>query len=429
MTQLVLLRFDEVHGAHRALAAIRALTELRYAWVDDLAVVERHRNGRVSTHTPHGSSGEGAWWGALVGMVVGWWFPPLTFLLAAGAGAGVGALVGELSKEHGFDEDLVRRVRSELAPGTSALLMIGPHGDVDEMARAFAPYHPTSVIREDLSDDTVEKLHSTLSTPLSTPLSAPPPSPRSNPPATAAGGAVGGRSPRTRRIPDDLADPTAPGFTAEVPSVDLTPLRLELEARGLVEEDLTDDPLDLFRAWYAHAGEVGVHEPEAMVLGTATTAAVPSSRFVLLKGVDERGFSFYTNRTSRKGDELDTNPVASLVFPWIQLSRQVRVEGAVERVSDEESDEYFASRPRVSQIGAWASQQSQVIDDRGVLERRVAEAESTYDGVEVPRPPHWGGYLVRPIAIEFWQARPFRLHDRFRYERRGEGWRRDRLSP
>ena len=165
MTQLVLLRFDEVHGAQHALAAVRALTELRYAWVDDLAVMERHRNGRVSTHNPHGSSGDGAWWGALIGMVVGWWFPPLAFLLAAGAGAGVGALVGELSKEHGFDDELVRRVRSELAPGTSALLMIGPHGDIDEMARAFAPYHPTSVIREDLSDDTIEKLRDTLSPP------------------------------------------------------------------------------------------------------------------------------------------------------------------------------------------------------------------------------------------------------------------------
>lgn len=212
-------------------------------------------------------------------------------------------------------------------------------------------------------------------------------------------------------------------------STDLTALRLELEARGLAEDDLTDDPIDLFRSWYAHAGEVGVHEPEAMVLGTATTAAVPSSRFVLLKGVDERGFSFFTNRTSRKADELDANPVASLVFPWIQISRQVRVEGTAERVDDVESDEYFASRPRVSQIGAWASRQSQVIADRSVLEGWVAEAEARFDGVEVPRPPGWGGYLVRPRAIEFWQARPFRLHDRFRYVREDDGWRRDRLSP
>ena len=212
-------------------------------------------------------------------------------------------------------------------------------------------------------------------------------------------------------------------------ATDLTSLRLELEERGLTEGDLTDDPLDLFRTWYAHAGEVGVHEPEAMVLSTATPAAVPSARFVLLKGVDERGFSFFTNRTSRKADELDTNPVASLVFPWIQISRQVRVEGAVERIGDAESDEYFSSRPRVSQIGAWASRQSQVIADRSVLEGWVAEVEATYEGAEVPRPPHWGGYLVRPRAIEFWQARPFRLHDRFRYERDGDGWVRRRLSP
>jgi len=165
VTQFVLLKFDEVHGAQHAMAAVRALTELRYAWADDLAVVERHRNGRVSTHNPHGSSGDGAWWGALVGMVVGWWFPPLAFLVAAGAGAGIGAVIGEASKEHGFDDDLVARVRAELTPGTSALLMIGPHGDVDEMARAFEPYHPTSVIREDLAEETVDKLREPLATP------------------------------------------------------------------------------------------------------------------------------------------------------------------------------------------------------------------------------------------------------------------------
>ncbi len=133
--------------------------------LDDLAVVERHRNGRVSTHNPHGSSGDGAWWGALIGMVVGWWFPPLAFLLAAGAGAGVGAAVGELSKQHGIDEALVARVRAELTPGTSALLMIGPHGDADEMARAFEPYDPTAVIREELAPETVEKLRDTLAKP------------------------------------------------------------------------------------------------------------------------------------------------------------------------------------------------------------------------------------------------------------------------
>lgn len=161
MTQLVLLRFDEVHGAQHAMAGLRALTELRYAWVDDLAIVERHHSGRISTHTPHGSVGDGVWWGALIGMVVGWWFPPLAFLVAAGAGAGAGALVGELSKQHGLDDDLVARVRAELVPGTSALLMIGPHGDADEMARAFEKYHPSAVIREDLPDDVVDRLRET----------------------------------------------------------------------------------------------------------------------------------------------------------------------------------------------------------------------------------------------------------------------------
>ena len=195
------------------------------------------------------------------------------------------------------------------------------------------------------------------------------------------------------------------------------------------EDDLTDDPIDLFEAWYAHAREVGVHEPEAMALATATSAAVPSVRLVLLKGVDDRGFSFYTNRASRKGGELAANPVAALVFPWHQISRQVRVEGRVEEVSAAESDEYFASRPRVSQIGAWASRQSQPIEGRAQLDAWVAEAEARFTTGEVPRPAGWGGYLVRPVAVEFWQARPFRLHDRFRYERDGDRWSWRRLSP
>lgn len=211
--------------------------------------------------------------------------------------------------------------------------------------------------------------------------------------------------------------------------VDLTTLRLELESRGLGTDELTDDPLELFDAWYRTSTEVGVHEPEAMVLATVSTAGAPSARFVLLKDVDRRGFVFYTNRTSRKADELAANPAAALVFPWIQISRQVRVEGTVAPVGDDESDEYFASRPRGSQIGAWASAQSTEISDRAWLDERVAAAEERFAGVAVERPPHWGGYVLRPSAVEFWQGRTSRLHDRFRYERDGDGWRRARLSP
>lgn len=162
MTQLVVLRFGDVDGARRALAAVRALEELRYAWVDDVVVVERHHHGRVTVHTPRASAVEGAWWGALAGMVVGWWFPPLAFLAAAGAGAGAGAAVGELSKQHGLDDGLVARVRAALEPGTSALVMIRPRGDVAEMGRAFEPHHPVAVVCEDLAEETVAALRSSL---------------------------------------------------------------------------------------------------------------------------------------------------------------------------------------------------------------------------------------------------------------------------
>ncbi|HSM59741.1 MAG TPA: pyridoxamine 5'-phosphate oxidase [Longimicrobiales bacterium] len=198
---------------------------------------------------------------------------------------------------------------------------------------------------------------------------------------------------------------------------------------GIPEASVERDPIDLFREWFSAARESGLLHPDAMALATADASGAPSVRMVLLKAVDERGFVFYTNYDSRKAAELEASPRAALCAYWAVLERQVRVEGSVERVSEEESQAYFSSRPRGSRIGAWASRQSQELPDRSELEERVRTLESRYAGEDVPLPPFWGGYLVRPSRIEFWQGRADRLHDRLVFERREDGWQTRRLYP
>ncbi|HSG48367.1 MAG TPA: pyridoxamine 5'-phosphate oxidase [Longimicrobiales bacterium] len=199
--------------------------------------------------------------------------------------------------------------------------------------------------------------------------------------------------------------------------------------QGIPEAAADRDPISLFQEWFKAAEESGIFLPEAVALATATAQGAPSVRMVLLKGVDPRGFVFYTNYESRKAVELEANPQASLCFHWAVLERQVRIEGLVERVAHEESQAYFSSRPRGSRIGAWASHQSAALTSREVLEERVRRFEKEYPGEEVPLPPFWGGYLLRPARIEFWQGKADRLHERLEFVRDGQAWTTRRLYP
>ena len=206
-------------------------------------------------------------------------------------------------------------------------------------------------------------------------------------------------------------------------------LRQNYTLQALNEADVDPDPIRQFQRWLDQAIAAELPEPNAMTLATATRDGIPSARIVLLKGLDARGFAFYTNYESRKGQELADNPRAALVFLWTVLERQVRIEGQVEKVAAAETDAYFQSRPLASRLGAWASEQSRVICDREVLEQRFAELKATYADETVPRPPHWGGYRVIPHQIEFWQGRTSRLHDRLRYRLEQGNWLLERLAP
>jgi len=207
-------------------------------------------------------------------------------------------------------------------------------------------------------------------------------------------------------------------------------LRKEYSLAGLLEKDLARDPFRQFDRWFQEAEAAGIIEPNAMVLATAGRDGRPGARTVLLKGVDGRGFTFFTNYESRKGRDLEGNPVATLVFPWHALERQVTVGGPVAKISREESEAYFHSRPRGSQLGAWVSPQSSIVPGRSVLEQSLKSLEAKYAGQTVPLPPYWGGYRLAPDTVEFWQGRRNRLHDRLRYRRETTGdWIVERLAP
>lgn len=211
--------------------------------------------------------------------------------------------------------------------------------------------------------------------------------------------------------------------------MDLSDFRKEYSDKGLLREDLLNDPLEQFEQWFSQAIELKLHEPNAMSLATVDEAGMPLLRTVLLKYFDASGFVFFTNYESRKAEHIETNPKVSLLFPWITLERQVIVQGRAEKISAAESLRYFTSRPRESQLGAWVSSQSSVISSRKLLMQKLGELKDKFSHGEIPLPSFWGGYRIVPETIEFWQGGPARLHDRFLYQKTDEKWTIERLSP
>ncbi len=211
---------------------------------------------------------------------------------------------------------------------------------------------------------------------------------------------------------------------------DIQNIRSEYHSASLSEKDTAEDPIKQFDKWFNEALKSEQHEPTAMTLATATHDGRPSARIVLMKGFDSNGFAFYTNYLSRKGKEIAKNPLGALIFFWDVLERQVRIEGTIEKLSKEDSERYFRSRPKGSQVGAIISPQSQEIDDRDELEKKWSEAEAQYADKDVPKPSYWGGYVLKPRLIEFWQGRPSRLHDRILYKKiDNKNWKKVRLAP
>lgn len=212
-------------------------------------------------------------------------------------------------------------------------------------------------------------------------------------------------------------------------SSSIADIRRDYSLRSLLESDVAANPYEQFGKWWSEAINSEVDEVNAMTLATATPDGIPSARIVLLKGYDRNGFVFFTNYNSQKGQDIAANPKACLLFFWKELERQVRIDGSIEKISAAESEEYFQSRPVGSRIGAWCSPQSAVIEDRSVIEKNIAHYEAKFSNQPVPRPEHWGGYIVKPTAIEFWQGRSSRLHDRLRYSLTAESWKIERLAP
>ena len=215
-----------------------------------------------------------------------------------------------------------------------------------------------------------------------------------------------------------------------IPLDDISSLRKEYKRGDLIEQSIPEDPITLFAQWFSETGAMNISEPNAMILTTVSKEGKPSSRAVLLKGLEQGSFVFFTNYESRKAQDILLNPHVSLLFLWLDAERQIRIEGKATKISIQESEQYFATRPRESQLGAWASDQSKPISSREELEKKFKEMELRFQGIEhIPMPEHWGGFAVSPMSIEFWQGRIGRLHDRIQFQKQGDSWTKQRLNP